>query len=131
MLSLLARNGLSMLAGEPKTTRPALMGLRFGSQQVTKEVVATASHRGSIGDKEDNQPDVHKLTTNECWRLILKLGKPAWLSASVCVFRKKKCKNQNFCTLLENVSFVDFGCMHSWVRIGSRGYVKVYLGYVR
>ena len=39
MLSHLARNGLSMLAGETKTTRPALMGLRFGGQQVTKEVV--------------------------------------------------------------------------------------------
>lgn len=101
MLSHLARNGLSMLAGELKTTRPALMGLRFGSPQVTKEVVATASHRGSIGDKEDNQPDVHKLTTNECWRLILKLGTqwPAWNRAATPLHATQGLMKENGSTI--------------------------------
>ncbi|KAG0610560.1 hypothetical protein M758_7G075400 [Ceratodon purpureus] len=69
----------------PKTTRLAFspMSLRFEGQeetQVIEEAGASSSHRGSIGDKGDEQRDVQKLTTDECWRLILKLGTqwPTW-----------------------------------------------------
>ena len=70
----------------PKMLPTAMgMGMRFGEMSVKEEAIASSSHRCSIGDRVD-QGDVQKLTTDECWRLILKLGKkhnPSFLGKKI------------------------------------------------
>ncbi|KAG0559741.1 hypothetical protein KC19_10G126100 [Ceratodon purpureus] len=76
-------------ASLPKTTwpsSPAGMGMLFVNEevQVKGEAGASSSHReGSGSDAKLEQPsrtDVENLTPEECWSLVLKLGKrwPGW-----------------------------------------------------